>query len=255
MGEWHVAMSDGVSQRIRRALVGAGAVLFIGAGGLLVLAAIQPWDELWRDGWSGAEPWLAQEHVVDHLLPGDPWLPVTSAAVPGGAAQLMIAAGLALVFAAVRSPWWSRGVQVVVVGSALALGLGILSAGRAAVPVETPTLWWWAMAPWLIGLPLIAVVLEWAREPASPRLLPTWVWMSWLAALLVTTPVPRLFLMPSILSEEPPGPLDAFWSVVPPVFAGSVLLVGLVLTGRRARSVPGGRPPKPVGALDGAEPS
>lgn len=235
MGGCHVSVSDEVSQRVRRALVGAGAVLFIGAGALLLRAANQPWDELWRDGWSGADPWLAQEHFFDHVWPADPWLPVASAAWWGGAAHLMTAVGLALVFAAVRSPWWSRIVQVMIVGSVLVLGLGTLLAGRADAPVPTASWWYWAMAPWAIGLPLITVVLEWVRDSAHPRLLPSWVWLAWLGALLATTPVLQLFLMPSIVGEVPPGPVDVFWTVVPPWVAGSVLLAGLVRTGRPAR--------------------
>lgn len=245
-------MPDGVSPRVARVFVGAGAVLFLGAGVLMLLAADQPWDELWRDGWAGQPSWAGQEHFYDYLGPSDPWLPVPAAASLGGAAQLLVAVAMALVFLAVRSPWWSRLVQLAIVGSVLALGLGTIAAGRSEVPVQPSALWWWATVPWIAVVPLIAVVLEWVRDPGSWRLLPDWTWLTWMFAMILVTPVPRLFLMPGIVGEEPPGPWDVAVSVVPLIAAGSVLLVGLARTRRRSSERSAPRVPARAGDRSGA---
>lgn len=86
-------MLDGVSPRAGRVLVGAGAVLFLGAGGLTLLAANQPWAELGRDSGAGPPAWVGQEPFLGEESPG-PW-DVAVTVGPLIAAGSVLLAGLA----------------------------------------------------------------------------------------------------------------------------------------------------------------
>lgn len=225
----------------RSALIGAGGVAFIGAGVLMVLAAAQPWSDL-VDGWGGTDSGFVQDHYYDYLLPtGSSWLPFPAAGLLSGAAMVTAACAFILVFVAVPSPVWSRIAQVATVGSLLVLGLTALTAGRADSP-DDPWWWWCAVWLWAVPVPLIAVVVQWVGERGRARPLPAWAWLSWLAAVLLATPVPKILTMPGIIAETAPGLWEIAVGGLPWILAGVVLLVALV----RA-SLPG-RVPAPVRA-------
>lgn len=216
----------------RSAAVGAGA--FIGAGALLILASVVRWGAACGSGLDTPACLAAQDHLLDYLLPSEPWTPVGMTAVPAGLAYLLAAAGLALVFAAARSSGWARVLQAVLVGSVFGIGMVTLLSGAAGHPVG----FGWVGLPWMLGPLLMASVLvDLLSQDSGRAVLSDRAWCAWVALLVAATPMVELVLTSMLAgySSHDTTPWDGVVSGGAFVLAGVVVLVGLVRTAARRR--------------------
>ncbi|WP_395726305.1 hypothetical protein [Nakamurella sp.] len=215
-----------------RRLAAAGALAFMAAGALLIAASWSRWGvPCWPDLDSPA-CLTVQDHRFDYLLPTEPWTPLGRTAHLAGVAYLMLAVGMALVFAAARSAGWARGLQALLVGSALGIGLVTLASARAGEPIGFE----WVILPWLLSPLLVATILVDIVSLSDDRaVLSDRAWCAWAGMLILAHPFLGLVLTMIAVDYNPHDttPWDGMLGGGAFVGAGLIVLTGLA-TRRRA---------------------
>lgn len=223
---------------VRRAVAATAGVLFVGGGVQVLRAEHTRWGDACADDFDASACVFAQNHESDYVFPSEPWVPIGDSAQQAGVGYLLVGAGLALLFATIRTPVWSRVLQVAVVGAVLVLGLITLSSGLSGRLVQMEALTWWVMLSWVCPMPLIVVVVQWLADRRFDGPIPRPAWMACAVALVLATPLVEMYitagLLPYLSHDTKP------WSSVPGgvlfVLAGLVILGGLVgslMQGRR----------------------
>ncbi len=207
-------------------------LLFVVAGGLSIMAARLRWGPACSDGFDTVPCVLIQDHRYDYLLPTEPWDPIPGAAELAGMSYVLVAVAIALVFAAVRSAWWVRLLQALLVLSVLFVGVTTVLSGRAGVPVEPATSVAASLMPlWMVAPPMALMILftRWALGPEDGGLLPAFAWASWAGLLVLATPLPEYFVISLAVgyTSHDTTPWTGAASGVLLVLAGIVLLAGL----------------------------
>jgi len=221
----------------RRAVTATAGVLFVGGGVQVLRAEHTRWGDACGDDFDARACLFAQNHESDYLLPSEPWMPIGDSAQRAGVGHLLVAAALALLFATIRAPVWSRVLQVAVVSGVLSLGLITLISGLAGRPIQIDALLWWVLLSWMCPVPLVVVVARWLSDDRFDGLIPRGAWLCWTGALVLTTPLVELFItsgfIPYMSHDTKP------WSSAPSgallALAGMVILGGLVRSRLRGR--------------------
>lgn len=224
--------ADGTSPTRRLAFSGAAAL--VAAGALLMAASWTRWKGACGPGLDSVACLTVQDHRFDYVLPSEPAGSIGLTTLFAGAAYVLLAAGLALVFAAARSAVWARVLQGVLVGSALGTGLvTLLSAGAGhSIGYE------WVIVPWLMGPLLIATILaDIVSQGDDDAVMSDRAWCAWAGALVLAHPIIEFMLTPMMVryQSHDTTPWDGMVGGAAFVLAGLVVLGGLARTAARRR--------------------
>ncbi len=223
-------------------------LIFVIAGWLSISAAQLRWGDACAGGFDESSCVLIQDQLYDYVLPMEPWVPIPGAAELAGLSYILIALALGLVFAAVRSAWWARVPQVLLVLSALMFGVTTLLSGRAGVPVEPATsiVAWWIFGLTIGGVMLLATLVGLPSSgPDADSLLPPIAWWVWAVLLLLAMPFPEYIWISVVLGYESSDttPWTGAGAGVLLTLAGLVLIAGVIRNAfRKSRRVAVGVP-------------
>lgn len=221
----------GVNGRVITGIM--AGLIFVLAGWLSISAAQLRWGDACAGGFDESSCVLIQDHLYDFVLPVEPWVPIAGAAELAGLSYILVALALGLVFATVRSSWWSRLLQSLLVLSALMFGVTTLLSGRAGVPVEPATsiAAWWMFALTIGGLMLLVALIGLdSSGPGADSLLPPIAWVVWAGLLLLAAPLPEYIWISVLLgyTSHDTTPWTGAGAGVLVALAGLVLIAGVI---------------------------
>lgn len=202
------------------------SVALLASAGLLVAAAAERW---WpacpRGGFAAPACVERQDHLYDHLLPAEPWVPLGDAAQHAGAAVLVLAvAALLLPFALGRSPRVQVPVAIAAGASLAAVGAGTWASGDAGRVVDQP---WTGPALFVWSVVLPALLVLWAARATGGGTNARRVRWALAITLVASTPAPAVLLGPLLVmySSHDTSPWSDAAAAVPLVVAAALLWV------------------------------